>query len=170
MKLRNAFLIMILLALLDELFALWGAMDFTYQSFGWVPYLAFSGMYLIFFRWDWKTQLYLGAFIGLIYDFCFGGSFPVNFILYPLLLVEMSILKGFIQGDRVYRILTGCFSVFLLEVIPVLIAVSFKQLHISLVRWFVHQVVLTVLVNGVFMILIDGFVRDIENRNENKVS
>ncbi|MDO4466192.1 MAG: hypothetical protein Q4C49_04200 [Bacillota bacterium] len=163
MKLPLASLVLLVLALFDELFALWGVMDFTYQGFCFVPYLTFCGLYAIFYKWHWKDQLFISAFVGLIYDFCFGGMFPVNFILFPLLIGAINVLRMFVRVDRVYRILLGCLAIFLLDAIPVLFSVSFKLLCISLKTWFFNQAILTVIVNGVLLLVIDTFVIDYEN-------
>lgn len=163
MKLPLASLFLLVLAFLDQLLAYWGVMDFTYQSFGFVPYLTFCGLYIIFYNWNWKDQMFISAFVGLIYDFCFGGMFPVSFILYPLLIMQINALRMFVRFDRVYRILLGCIAVFLLEAVPVLFANSFHLLNISLRAWFIHQAVLTVIANGVFLLIIDYIVIDYEN-------
>ena len=85
MKLRNSFIFLFIMGIVDTYISYVFAVDFTFQTLSFVPHVALMALLLVTYDRTWLDRVLIGALFGLIYDFFFQSTFPISFLFFPLL-------------------------------------------------------------------------------------
>lgn len=151
MKLRNAFILLFVLTLLDSYLIYVSPPDFTYTSMSFVPHIAFMALLLLTYDKSDTDRILIGLLVGLITDFFFMFSFPIDTILYPMFCWAVGKIYQRMHKDFRWTAVSCICSVILLDTLPFLFFKLIRQLHVSFIMWFAHMEIMTLVFHLLIM-------------------
>lgn len=151
MKLRNFFILLFILALLDSYIVYIYPPDFTYTTMSFVPHMAFLALLLLTYDKSTLDRVLLGLFVGLLTDFFFVFSFPTCTILYPLFTWFVGKVYDWMHEDFRWVAVASICAVILLDTIPFLFFKILQRVHVSIVMWFIHMEMTTLVFHLLIM-------------------
>jgi hypothetical protein len=154
MKKRFAILAgFVILALADCLFSYAMPVDYTYQHMSVVWHLYFCGMIVFVHDKPAITRILIGISCGLAADLLMHDSFAFCTFLYPFFAWLAGVFPGRMRGNE-FAFAWYMASVFLLDFIPYAWMKLTGMTTLGLIKWLEHIELLTLLTNGLAIILI----------------
>lgn len=163
MKPRQVIILLLVMALIDDLIGLCFPVNFQFQGYSFVPHLCFITLMLMVYERVWLDRVLISGFCGILTDMFFSGTLPVYFILYAGLGYLSGIFNKAMEDDSRIRFFVLFILVLLLDMIPFLINIIFQGMNVSLTSWFIHHELLTLTLHGV-LILVMMYVLDVLKR------
>lgn len=163
MKPRQVIILLLVMALIDDLISLCFPINFQFQGYSFVPHLCFITLMLLVYERGWLDRMLISGFCGILTDFFFSGALPVYFILYAGLGYVSGIFNKVMEEDSRIRFFVLFVLVLLLDLIPFLASVIFQNMNVSFMTWFMHHELLTLTLHGV-LILVMMYVLDVLKR------
>lgn len=141
------------LAMLDSIFSFASPIDFTYQHLSVIWHFYFIGV-LVFVRdKPWFNRLLISMLAGLVSDLFITSTFPFAMFLYPVFGIICGLPGRRMEGNEfafaMYFLCTFCVDFF-----PYLYQRLTGATDVGLAAWLYYIELITVLVNGLCIILI----------------
>lgn len=141
------------LAMLDAIFSYASPVDFTCQRLSVLWHFFFIGV-LVFVRdKPWLNRLLIGALAGLVSDFFFTDSFPCCFLLYGAAAWFCGAFSNRMEGNG-FAFSMYMLCCLLVDILPWLWTKWTGLNNMPLISWMYHMELLSVLINGLVIILI----------------
>lgn len=82
MKPRQMIILLLVMALIDDLISLCFPVNFQFQGYSFVPHFCFITLMLLIYERGWLDRVLISGFCGVLTDLFFSGTLPVYFIIY----------------------------------------------------------------------------------------
>lgn len=128
--------------------------DYAIHSMYFVPAFGFSSLVLTIRKMEFTDALILSLFSGMFYDFFFANTFLVYTILFPLICIIVKSWTKHVGDSLIENIIIAMTSVFVMQFLVYIYMVVFNQTTIPFGMWIQQRMFLTLLVNGLFVIIL----------------
>ena len=163
MKPRQMIILLLVMALIDDLISLCFPVNFQFQGYSFVPHFFFFFLMLLIYERGWLDRVLISGFCGVLTDLFFSGTLPVYFIIYAGLGYLSGIFNKAMEEDSRIRFFSLFVLVLLLDLIPFLVNLVFQSMNVSFMTWFMHHELLTLTLHGV-LILMMMYILDVLKR------
>ena len=153
MKYRYMMILLIVMALFDDLLSLRFPVDFQFQGYSFIPHFCFVTLMLLVYDKAWLDRVLISGLCGILIDILFMQTLPVYFLLYSCFGYMAGIFSKTMEEDPRVRFFVILILTFLLDAIPTCFNIFASLMNVSLVNWFVHHELLTLALHSIFIVL-----------------
>ena len=151
MKARFYCVFLFLMALVDGTIVFLFPVDYQYISISFVPHLCIAALLLSVWKRGYMDRMLMGFLFGILYDAFFLNCFSFHIFLYPLLTFLCGIFQEKMDEDNQILLIVTLILVFLYDLLPFGYHKFTKTLSVSLIRWFIHFELATILIHIVLI-------------------
>ncbi|MBB5183785.1 rod shape-determining protein MreD [Catenisphaera adipataccumulans] len=121
--------------------------DYTYQKLSFIPHICFLVCMMAIYDRKPIDRVLIGALCGILYDFFFGSTFPVSFLLFAAFGYTTGLFKENYDKDMRLLFVVLSAEVFLLDTLPFLFCKIIGTMHVNVGTWLLHMELLTVAIH-----------------------
>lgn len=143
----------------DELISVWFPNSYLINSLLFIPNLAFCSVILTIRRFSLLDKCLFAFGCGMFYDFCFANEFLLYAIVYVIVACILDLWSKHMT-ETVFESLVLCITTIFVKDLLVYCYMSFLRLtQISIFLWAERYELLTLLGNGVLVMILVFFIR-----------
>lgn len=146
-------------ALIDECMMVWLPNSYLVDSLLFIPNLAFCAMILTLRQFRWLDKCLFAFGCGMIYDFCFANEFLLYAVVYVIVVCLLQLWSKHMT-DTIFESFVLCIMTIFVKDLLVYCYMSFHRLtYLSLIDWAQRYELLTLLGNGILVVVLVVFIR-----------
>lgn len=145
---KTGWILLFVVALVDDFLSFCFPVDLQYQSFGVVFHLSFCVLCFLCFHQERLNQFLYGFLSGLLIGMLFDQSPLILAILYSVILFICAQIYAQFEASNGLMIMIILFGVFLLDTIPYAYLSFSGKVMIPFFDWVLYQEVSTILFHG----------------------
>lgn len=142
-----------ILGMLDSMLAYTLPLDFTFQSLSVIWHFYLIGVMVYTHDKPWLTRILVGMLAGLCYDGLVTGTFPACMFSFPIMAWLGGLFPVWLKSSE-RRTVWLIFLLFMGDLFTYFLMESTGRLSVSLLSWFYHFELLTLIFSSLSVILV----------------